>query len=249
VRRKWWRNPSFLVAVVLVAVLAWNQNRLNNASSKVFGHDLRASQLSVPLEPTNDGPHAFLNVDSHGRPLRFDPCHIIHYVVHVGDGPVNGVAIVQQGVDDVSRATGLTFHYDGTTDKMVSVGRAPHLGDPVWIGWATKSETQAFADATGNSPDAVGVGGPIEATQGNGRRQYVGGSVVLLPTDEVGPGFGPGATEGNVLLHELGHLVGLAHVNDSDEIMNPSTSSLSPNGYNVGDLEGLGLLGASQGCL
>jgi hypothetical protein len=249
VGRKWYRNPTLLIALVLIIVLAWREHQLSDASSKIFGHDLQASQLSVPTRPPANGGYAFLNVDGHGQPVRFDPCHTIHYVVHVGAGPAVGVSIVQQGIAEVSKATGLHFHYDGMTSSVPANGRSDHPGDPVWIGWATAQQTSAFARISSTTPDAVGVGGPTEAHKPGGPVVYVGGSVILLPSNEIGPGFGPGPTEGNVLLHELGHLVGLAHVADPHEIMNPSTSAESPDGYNVGDLNGLYRLGSAKGCL
>jgi hypothetical protein len=48
------------------------------------------------------------------------------------------------------------------------------------------------------------------------------------------------------MLHELGHLVGLAHTSDSTQIMY-SESQFNVNKYGAGDRRGLALLGA-QAC-
>ena len=44
------------------------------------------------------------------------------------------------------------------------------------------------------------------------------------------------------LLHELGHLVGLDHVDDPNELMYPRAAERTS--YGPGDLKGLALLGA-----
>ena len=43
-------------------------------------------------------------------------------------------------------------------------------------------------------------------------------------------GFGTGAHRGNLLLHELGHVVGLNHVSNARLLMDPTLSSFTPNG-------------------
>ena len=53
---------------------------------------------------------------------------------------------------------------------------------------------------------------------------------------------------GPVLLHELGHAVGLAHVGDATQVMNATATSSGPTSYGAGDLTGLWQVGAAQGC-
>jgi predicted Zn-dependent protease len=57
-------------------------------------------------------------------------------------------------------------------------------------------------------------------------------------------------SHGSVLLHELGHIMGLDHVRDPDQLM---YSGRHPNmflhDYGTGDLAGLRRLGVSAGCL
>ncbi len=49
-------------------------------------------------------------------------------------------------------------------------------------------------------------------------------------------------------LHELGHAVGLAHVDDASQVMNPVIGR-AVTGYAAGDLSGLRGVGSAGGCL
>ena len=62
-------------------------------------------------------------------------------------------------------------------------------------------------------------------------------------------GFGAGLTRGNLEQHELGHVIGLDHVQDRGQVMYPSISDQSPDGYGPGDRAGLSILGRQSGCL
>ncbi|MFC7484248.1 hypothetical protein ACFQX7_35395 [Luedemannella flava] len=72
----------------------------------------------------------------------------------------------------------------------------------------------------------------------------------------VRPGFGAGpktglqGTRGQLLMHEIGHAVGLGHpkIKDKWEIMYP-TMTRKPAVYGKGDQVGLRALGTGAGCL
>ena len=74
---------------------------------------------------------------------------------------------------------------------------------------------------------------------------------VVFDTDQpaLARGFGAGLSRGNLVLHELGHVVGLDHIGDRTQLMHASIHQDSPNGYAAGDLAGLARLGAREGCL
>ncbi len=85
------------------------------------------------------------------------------------------------------------------------------------------------------------------AVAGRDGASLVTGQVALDATDRRAPGFGPGTTDGEVLLHELAHAVALGHVLDPTQVMYPQTTN-SESQYGAGDLAGLAALGAAAGC-
>jgi hypothetical protein len=63
------------------------------------------------------------------------------------------------------------------------------------------------------------------------------------------PGFGTGKSQGNVILHELGHATGLEHPTAKGEVMDAELTSADPAGYAAGDRAGLAAVGARAGCI
>ena len=58
-----------------------------------------------------------------------------------------------------------------------------------------------------------------------------------------------GDSPGPVLMHELGHLAGIDHVNDPGQVMYPVARDDGPTTYGAGDLDGLWRVSAWNGCL
>jgi hypothetical protein len=126
------------------------------------------------------------------------------------------------------------------------------------LAWVRPGSTDLFPRATGGY-DAAGYGGAAWqylTSRGVTRSQIVQGYALFNADLPLTGGFGAGpvygwqGTRGQLILHEVGHAVGLAHphVADSGEIMYPTMTRKAAE-YAAGDRTGLHLLGSSQGCL
>jgi hypothetical protein len=159
--------------------------------------------------------------------------------------PPGGEEIVHAAAARVSQATGLQFVYDGTSDEMLTEDREPYQPDrygdrwaPVLVAWQTDTENAALAG------DVVGRAGSLAVHFGDDADVYVSGIVSLDSEQFTGVLVEPGGPEAAraIVLHEFGHLVGLDHVADETQLMNPETIP-GVTDFAAGDLEGLSRLG------
>ena len=187
-------------------------------------------------------------VDERGRPARWDPCTPIRYVVQAGWVPEAGRADLAEALRRLSAASGLQFTADGDTTELPALAREPYqpgrYGErwaPLLIGWVPAASTDL-----GLGAGVQGVSRSV-AVAGRDGASIVSGQVVLDASHPLAPGFGPGTTDGEVLLHELAHAVGLGHVLDPTQVMYPQTSS-SESAFGAGDRAGLAAVGAAAGC-
>jgi len=196
-------------------------------------------------------------------PFRWPAADAIHYVINNDNGPPEAPDIVFAAIAELGAASGLTFVFDGFTTEYVGhrlVGgteipdfresyQPSRYGDrwaPVWIG--------ARPDFTFTS--TVGQAGPVPhlslrstqqvvidgTTFDVGEPTWVSGTVAYHWRNG-------GAVSVNdlqaIIRHELGHLLGLSHAGDIDQLMFPSITTVSA--YGSGDMLGLHMLGGSTG--
>ena len=203
--------------------------------------------LPAPAIPAGTGDYNFLATSKTG-PVAYDPCRPIHYVIRDHGTPAGGDETIARAVAAVSEATGLRFINDGKTTEAPTAKRAAYqpvrYGNrwaPVLIAWSDAKETPDLGG------EVVGLGGSVDYQASNQSRAraavYVTGSVVLDAPDLTGILGTPNGSgvELAVVEHELGHLVGLAHVSDPTQIMNPYTTAVTS--YGAGDRRGLARLG------
>lgn len=196
------------------------------------------------------GPYLFVatQVDD-GRPVAYDPCRPIRYVVNPRNEPPGGAELVEDAITTISTITGLVFEAEGTTSEEPSDERQPFQPDrygdrwaPVLVAW---SDPESYPRLL---PPTVGVGGSAAIALGDGSPMVFVTGTVALDGDELGQVMGTpdgDAFVTGVILHELGHLVGLDHVNDPTQLMHDFVQ-LDNSQLGDGDIEGLRHLGRGE---
>jgi hypothetical protein len=196
--------------------------------------------------------------DGHTSVLRWNPCQVITYKIDVDAVPVATRAAalheIRVAVGRLAMATGLTYGYRGATTEI-----------PRTTTIDRQSAELVIAVTDPNRTD-IGIGGRVLGYGGyhywrwSGARAPGGaangaaiarGWVVLDRTGWLAlpSGFGPGVRQGNVILHELAHTVGLDHVGDRRQLMYPTLLAGGPDGYASGDRSGLNRVGRAAGCI
>lgn len=205
----------------------------------------------------------FIHGNSVRKNYRFNPCQTINYRLNSKDVGPTGRALVKTALLQVTWATGIRFRYVGKSNLIpYNMGKRKHYprGTDLVIAWATHAEVPDFVRRT-----AAGFGGPqwlYPARNSKGQRVWMTTEAgVTLSTDHWHTEFAHSffdntrATAGELILHEVGHALGLDHVPAaSQEIMNGRSYYRYPDGYykglyNHGDLNGLSKVGLKQGCL
>lgn len=205
-------------------------------------------ELTITRGVSDPRGYRFVAVTDDGLPVRYDPCRPLRYVFTPEHAPAGAAEDVAAAARLVAAATGIDIVYAGTTNEAVGADRPAfqprRYGDrwaPILIGWMPHDS--AIFDL-----DSVGVAGSEARQNTRGRPVFVSGAIVLNGAEQLANGFGAGRTWGKVLLHEWGHVLGLDHVEDPAQVMNPDLVS-SPATWGTGDLAGLRALGRAAGCL
>ena len=197
---------------------------------------------SVPLTgvggPPPTQPYAFSRLTSAG-PLRWNPCQPIRYTVNLGGYDPSARVMINEAVERLQAATGLPLVPAGDTTFT------PTSAAPTQSGAASADIVIALSDSA--HTDLV-PGSIVGMTNILYSSVIVKASVVVDMGDVAARPEWSSTGAGPVLLHELGHAVGLAHVADSTQLMNAIASPGGPTTYGAGDLTGLWQVGAAQGC-
>jgi hypothetical protein len=253
--------PSLLVLLVIASLFgAWRWGFLSALGD--FGRppqylNVNGNRIAVPFPPKNNtrllpavqasshGTHGFLFALPDGKPVGYDPCRPVRYVIRPdGMSPI-GERLITESITEISALTGLKFEYAGpTTEKPASARPViqPSLyGEdwaPVLIAWTSPAEVPDLAGSV------AGIGGSAEVPGADGSGEWLAAGRLALDTKDINrilAGHDGYPQAKAVVLHELGHVVGLDHVQDRAELMFPETATLSD--FGPGDREGLALVG------
>lgn len=199
--------------------------------------------VAVPTAAQASRPDGYRTMGS----ARWDPCQDIDYRINPQRMWPGGASDVRDALKAVSQASGLKFTYRGRSSFIPYrnhglLGSFPGNADLV-IAWSTPTQVPGLGGST------VGIGGSMIGSMSTSQAERYDGGVVLDGVQRLG------RTQAQthryrmlLLLHELGHAIGLDHVNDRHQVMYPQILNI-PARYAAGDLRGLAKLGAGGGCI
>ena len=201
-----------------------------------------------------DGAFKFLERVG-GAPVRWNPCETISYAVNT-DGATSSIKPdLHEAMARVTRATQIEFVSVGTTEEtfLRAYQRMRYQGvirkAELIIIWVDHGDYQAILRRLHDPRPSIAFAKTMAGLFAD-QDQYFGGIIVMDAEATSQRGFGHSYAHGSVLLHELGHIMGLDHVKDPDQLM---YSGRYPNyglhDFGAGDLEGLRRIGMDAGCL
>jgi len=268
------RPGAALVALVVVvalmgaAILAGTRSSDDEgtAPADVDAAALTPADASCPAEghlnrdrrTTGELPfsYSFLFADAAGCvPWRFNPCEPIHYVTNASLAPPGALDDLREAFTRISRASGLEFVHDGHTDERWAPDRAPyqperygHRWAPILVSWSN------LGNQGRNDVIIAGRGSPVpvDGVLVTGQLDLnVDARTDQARTTPLPNGFGEGITWGRVMLHELGHVLGLGHVESASNLMHEELTehTLRSAELGIGDLQAYRLIGREAGCV
>ncbi len=239
------RVMAALVALALVGTVGLL------VAHKQFGITLTAHGLhrakplgTPPRVPTGVGSFRYVRTQpGSDQPVAYDPCKPIEYVVNGALAPTGADSLLRQALRQVSAATGLVFVAKGSTDRLPHENRfaLSPARRPVLIAWTTPEVVPGLRGAVAGLGGSTAV--PVDSTR---FREYVTGEIALdTPQLRQVLSRSNGAPEVRaIIMHELGHVVGLAHVDDPHELM--YRENVGQRTFGPGDREGLAALGSGH---
>ncbi|QSR32154.1 hypothetical protein CFI00_16895 [Nocardioides sp. S5] len=200
----------------------------HGSSAAVDGTRTSSLKVTRTYKPTGTKAHNFL----FGRGPRWNACTPIRYGFNTSRMPKWARSEVRYALREVSAATGLRFADTGSTTTHVPWARKetdfPETLDLVFA-FSTPKQVPGLTGST------IGLGGAAYS----GSVAFEGG-VTLDVAQKASR-----KVWREVVLHEIGHVIGLGHVGDKRQVM--ASGAIGKTRYQKGDLVGLAALGAGAG--
>lgn len=226
--RKWVGTASIGIAICLgVGLVVTNPSASpHQMSGQAIAQDPSGAGASVvgdasyrPSRPS--APYAFLMTDDFGKPARWNPCEEISWSWESGSPKQRDLA--RAAFRKVSAVTSLNFVESsaGTKVRIMFEDLEPGI-----LGYGS-FYADPLAVVNGKDKDFVAKSGTLRVDP---RATKLDDTRML-----------------NLLMHEIGHIVGLAHVKARSQVMFREVQARTE--FGAGDIAGLQQLGRQAGCL
>ena len=237
-------------ALALSAAPATSGAALSGAStSSATAHGLLGSATPRPAS-LGTASYSFASVvDS--KPVRWNPCAPIRWTANTARGPAGGLDVLKASVARIAATTGTTWQYVGPTTTVPTAAYLPRSSTaaypPVLLGWTDGTASDLLR---GQPRSVLGIARTawFGVVKPDGRKVVATrAAVIALDRTDALPLRG-GTSWTSVVLHELGHAMGLAHPADTSQLM-ATVLPRTLTDLQSGDRAGLTRLGRTAGCI